>query len=307
MRRIIAIILTMCCFCVLRAQEFRCSVQVNPQKLFNTQQAYGSENDKKVFESMKQAIEDFVNGRRWTNLQMEQQEKIDMSISLMLNTRTSATEFGGQLQILLQRPASAETYTTGLFNYMESGEFKFVYNESQSLDFDVNNYYGNLTSMLGYYCYLLLGIYFDSFSPSGGEPFYQLAQQVAQAAEGSGASGWGTSSGSKARYWFVENHMNSAYEQLHAAYYDYHRLGLDMMTKDQTKARKAILQALSELKEIGQRRSNVLAVTSFVETKMQELIAIFTPASPEEKQQVYDAVKKISPINTVKIKEFDSR
>ena len=307
MRRILSIVLIMFCFCAAQGQEFRCSVQVNYQKLMTTQQAYGSENDKRVFDAMKQAIEDFVNGRRWTNLELEQQERLDCSISLVLNTRSSATDFGGQLQIQLRRPVYNSTYTSGLFNYMESGTFNFSYNESQPLDFDLGNFYSNLSSTLGYYCYLMLGMYFDSFAPGGGEPFYQLAQQVQQAAQGGGYAGWGSDSDSKARYWFVENHTNSAYAQLHDVYYAYHRLGLDMMTKDQTKARQAIIGALQGLEAIGKRRSNLLAVSQFMDVKVQELVSIFTPAPPDEKQQVYDLVKAVSPINAVKMKEFNTK
>lgn len=297
----------MFCFCVVQGQEFRCNVQVNYQKLLTTTQAYESASDKKVFDAMKQAMEDFVNGRRWTQMTVEQQERLDCSITLILNTRSSATDFAGQLQIQLRRPVYNSTYTTGLFNYLESGTFNFSYNESQPLDFDLGNFYSNLSSTLGYYCYLMLGIYFDSYAPNGGEPFFQLAQQVQQAAEGSGYVGWKSSEGQKSRYWFMENHTNSAYAALHQAYYSYHRLGLDMMTKDQPKARQAIIQSLQELEQVNQRRANLLSVQQFVDVKIQELVSIFTPAPAEEKQQVYDLVKKISPINAVKMKDFNTK
>ena len=294
-------------FCTLEAQEFRCSVQVNYQKLMTTTQPYESGGDKKVFESMKQAIEDFVNGRQWSNIEVQQQEKIDCSISLILSSRTSATEFGGQLQVQLRRPVYNSNYTTGLFNYMESGNFTFVYNESQPIDFDLNNFYSNLSSALGYYCYLMLGIYFDSFSPMGGEPFYQMAQQVQQAAESSGYTGWRSSEGSKSRYWFMENHTNAAYAGLHEAYYNYHRLGLDMMTKDQPKARQAIIAALRNLQAVNKTRTNLLSVQQFADVKIQELVSIFTPAPPLEKQEVYNLIKEISPINAVKMKDFNTK
>ena len=306
MRRFWSIALVMMFFCTASAQEFRCNVQVNYQKLQTTTQAYES-TDKKVFESMKQAIEDFVNGRRWTNMDIEPQEQIDCSISLILNTRSSATDFIGQLQIQLRRPVYNSNYTTGLFNYIESGNFNFSYNESQPLDFDLGNFYGNLSSTLGYYCYLLLGYYFDSFSPNGGEPFFGLAQQVQQAAESSGYVGWKSSEGQKSRYWFMENHTNGAYARLHDAYYSYHRMGLDMMTKDQPAARRAIISALNDIQSVNKKRTNLLAVTQFIDVKMQEIISIFTPAPQEEKQQVYDLIKEISPINAVKIKDFNTK
>lgn len=307
MRRFLTIMLAMCCFCTLKAQEFRCGVQVNYQKLMTTTQQYESGGDKKVFESMKQAIEDFVNGRHWTNMEVGQVEQIDCSIALILNTRTSATDFTGQLQIQMRRPVYNSSYTTGLFNYIESGNIKFTYNESQPLDFDLGNFYSNLSSMLGYYCYLMLGIYFDSYAPSGGEVFYQLAQQVQQAAEGSGYVGWSSSEGQKSRFWFMENHTNSAYAELHDAYYNYHRLGLDVMTKDQLQARQAIITALNNLLAVHKQRSNLLSVQQFVDVKIQELASIFGPAPQQEQQQVYDIIKEISPINAVKIKEFNKK
>ena len=306
MRRFVVIMLILTTFCTVRAQEFRCVVQVNYQKLMTSTQQYESAGDKKVFESMKQALEDFINGRRWTNLQFEQQELIDCSVALILNTRTSATDFTGQLQIQMRRPVYNSTYTSGMFNFMESNNFMFTYNESQPLDFDPNNFYGNLSSTIGFYCYVLLGMYFDSFSPNGGEPFYAVAQQVQQAAEGSGYAGW-NSSGGKNRYWFMENHTNGAYAQLHDAYYNYHRLGLDMMTKDQTAARQAIIQSLRNLQAVNKTRTNLMAVQQFVDVKIQEINSIFTPAPAQEKKEVYDLVKEVSPINAVKIKDFNTK
>ena len=97
----------------VQAQEFRCSVQVNAQKLLGSTQKY-STGDKKVFEQMKQAIEDFINTRKWTNLDMEPHEKLDCSFSLILSEQNSATDFKGQVQVQLRRPVFNSTYTTGL-------------------------------------------------------------------------------------------------------------------------------------------------------------------------------------------------
>jgi hypothetical protein len=307
MRRLLSIIVLMLVsLAALRAQEFRCAVQVNYQKLLTTTQAYESAGDKKVFESMKQAIEDFVNGRRWTAINFEQQEQIDCSIALILNTRSSATDFAGQLQIQMRRPVYNSTYTSGLFNYMEQGNFNFSYNESQPLDFDVSNFYSILSSTLGYYCYIMLGIYFDSYAPNGGDPFFQIAQQVVQSVDASKYSGW-DQQGGRNRYWFMENHTNGAYSALHEAYYNYHRLGLDMMTKDQPKARQAIIQSLRNLQEVNKKRNDLMSVQQFVDVKIQEIVSIFTPAPPQEQKEVYALIKEISPINVVKLKGFNTK
>lgn len=303
MRRILSIVLIMFCFCVVRGQEFRCSVTVNSQKLTTTTQGYET-TDKKIFDNMKQAIEDFINGRQWTNLQFEQQEKIDCSFSLILQQRNSATDFVAQISVQMRRPIYNSTYTSGLFNYMEQPNFAFSYNESLPLDFDLNNFSSILSSTLAYYCYVMLGIYFDSFAPNGGDVFYQLAQQVVQAIDRSKYSGWDSNAG-RNRYWFMENHTNSAYSGLREAYYGYHRLGLDMMTKDQPKARQAIIAALQSLQQAHKRNTNLLALQQFVDVKIEEIVSIFTPAPAEEQKTVYNLIKDISPINVPKLKGFN--
>ncbi len=306
MRRFVVIVLVMMGFCAVRAQEFRCAVSVNYQKLLTTTQAYESAADKKVFETMKQAIEDFINGRQWTNLEFQQQEKIDCSFALVLQQRNSATDYVGQISVQLKRPVFNSTYTSGLFNYMEQANFNFSYNESQPLDFDPNNFYSVLSSTLAYYCYVMLGYYFDSFAPNGGDPWFQMAQQVVQAVDNSKYVGWDSKSG-RNRYWFMENHTNSAYAALHDAYYNYHRLGLDMMTKDQTKARQSILQALRDLQRVHKMNTNVLSLQQFIDVKIQEIVSIFTPAPAEEQKEVYAIIKEISPINVVKLKGFNTK
>lgn len=304
MRRILSIVLIMFCFCIAQGQEFRCAVSINYQKLMTTTQPYESGGDKKVFDNMKQALEDFINGTKWTNLELEQHEKIECSFSIILSQRTSATDFVGQISIQMKRPVYNSNYTSGLFNYMEQPNFQFSYNESQPLEFDITNFTSILASTVSYYCYVMLGIYFDSFAPYGGQPFFESAQQVAQAVDMAKYSGW-DSKGGRNRYWFMENHINSAYAPLRDAYYSYHRLGLDMMTKDQPKARQAIIEALQSLQQAHKRNTSMLSLQQFVDVKIQEIVSIFTPAPDQEKKQVYELIKDISPINVVKLKGFN--
>lgn len=255
---------------------------------------------------MKRAIEDFFNSRRWTNLELQQQEKIDCSFSIILSQRNSATDFVGQISVQLRRPVYNSTYTSGLFNYMEQGNFSFSFNETQPLDFDPNNFHDILSSTLAYYSFVMLGVYFDSFAPNGGQPYFERAQQVVQAVDATKYSGWDANSG-RNRYWFMENHTNSAYAPLRDAYYSYHRQGLDMMTKDQPAARQAIIQSLRSLQQVRKRNASLLSLQQFVDVKIQEIVSIFTPAPPEEQKQVYDLIREISPINVVKLKDFNKK
>ncbi len=308
-KRSVSMLLVLALLGVAHAQEFSCAVSVSYQKLLNTTQAYES-SDKTVFDNLKQSLEDFINNRRWTNLEFEQHEKIDCTLSLILTERTSANDFKGQISIQMRRPVYNSTYTTGLFNYVESASsFSFTYNESQPLDYDMNAYYSNLSSTVSYYLYILLGMYFDSFSPNGGEQFYEVARTICQTAESNSSSSkeWSSTGSQKARYWFAENHTNSAYASLHTVYYLYHRMGLDMMTKDQPQARQNIIGALRELQQVHNVRHNLLSVQQFVDVKISELVSIFTPAPPEEQKQVYDIIKAVSPINVTKLKDFNQK
>ena len=280
-------------------------MNVNYQKLQSTTQQYET-GDVKIFETMKRAIEDFINGRHWTNLELEQNERLDCSINIILSQRTSATDFGGQISIQLRRPVFNSNYTSGLFNYMEgNNDFTFSFNESQPLEFDPNTFYDNLSSTLAYYCYIMLGMYFDSFGPNGGEAFFEMARNIAQTAGTSSNKGWKPSDSQKSRYWFVENHTNSAYEALHSVYYFYYRLGLDMMTKDQPTARQNIIESLRYLQQVHKKRSNLLSVTQFVDVNMAEIVSIFTPAPAEEQKTVYMIIKEVSPINVTKMKDWN--
>lgn len=290
----------------LFAQEFHCTVAINSQKLTSSTQKYET-TDQKIFETMKQSIEDFVNLRRWTNLDFEEHEKLDCSISIILTQRNSATDFSGQFSVQLRRPVYNSNYTTGLFNYLEGvNEFDFSFNESQPLEFDQNTFYDNLTSTVAYYLYVMLGMYFDSFAPMGGSAFYEAALNIQQTAASHSVEykGWKEKHGQKARLWFAQNAVNSAYEPARMALYNYHRLGLDMMTKDQTKGRASIIQSLSDLQQLHKSQRNDLFVTQFVDVKVSELISIFTPATDEEKRQVYFAIKDISPISVSKMKDW---
>ena len=134
-----------------------------------------------------------------------------------------------------------------------------------------------------------------------------MAQTICQTASNSGYKGWRSSESQKARYWFMENHTNSAYANLRLAYYYYNRLGLDMMTKDQQQARQNIIQALKYIQQVHKVRTNLLSVQAFFDAKISEIVSIFTPAPPEEQKEVYLVIKEVSPSNVVKLQGFNTK
>ncbi len=277
----------------VKAQEFRCQVSVSAQQVQST--------DKRVFETMKAALENFINNRKWTNYTFKPEEKIDCSIGLIISEQTSRTTFKAQLNIQSRRPVYNSNYTTTMFNYMEP-EFVFTYDETVPIEFSSNTYYTNLSSTIAFYLYILLGLDFDSYSQYGGTTFFTMAQTIVQTADKSDSKGWKSFEGSKNKYWLIENYTNPLYKGLREANYQYHRLGLDMMSVNQTKARASIIEALKLVQAVTKEKQNLFAVQLFGDAKISEIISIFTPASEPEKTDVLEAIRLISPINVNKVK-----
>lgn len=280
---------------IIFAQEFRGEVSINSQQI--------QTNDRRVFDQIQQALNDYLNNRSWTNLTLQPEERLSTNFALILKTQ-NRNDFGGQLTVQLSRPVYNSTYTTGLFNYIEQ-DFSFSFIEGQSLDFDMNTFYSNLSSSMAFYLYLLLGIQFDSFSKFGGTPFFEAAQNIVQAASSSNYPGWKQSErNTRNKYWILENYTNPRYRSLREANYLYHRMGLDMMTVNQTQARANIIAALKLVQQTNKEKLNLVAVQLFIDVKVNELISIFTPAPEEEQRVIVEIIKEISPVNATKFKGF---
>lgn len=279
----------------LFAQEFRGDVAINSQQI--------QSNERNVFDQIQQVMNDYVNNRSWTNLTLKPEERLSTNFALILKSQ-SRNDYSGQFTVQLSRPVFNATYTTGLFNYVEQ-DFNFSFIEGQSIDFDINTFYSNLSSSLGFYAYLFLGIYFDSFSKFGGTPFYEAAQNIVQAAGSSSYPGWKQSErNTRNKYWILENYTNPRYRSLREANYLYHRMGLDMMTVNQTQARKNIIGALKLVQQTNKEKLNLVAVQLFMDAKVPELVNIFTPAPEEEQREILAIVREVSPVNATKFKDF---
>ena len=151
-----------------KAQELQCEVRVNSTQVAGT--------DKTVFQSLQSALYEFINNTKFTEINFRQNEKIECSILIDVKSRESDL-FTAEINIALRRPVYKTNYTTPLFNYVDR-KFSFEYMDGQTLDFNPNNYISNLTSTIGYYVYLMLGLDFDSFSLYGGSPFFAICDQI---------------------------------------------------------------------------------------------------------------------------------
>ena len=156
-----------------KAQELFCSVEVSSQQIQGT--------DKRVYQSMRDAIYEFMNNRIWTNYTLKYSEKIECSILINVTERPSTDYFLCDMTLALRRPVFNSTYNSILFNFIDK-DVEIDYIENQPLDFNVGMFSSNLTSILAFYAYVMIGLDFDSFQLNGGNAFFESASMVVNTA-----------------------------------------------------------------------------------------------------------------------------
>ena len=271
-------------------QELDCQVSVTAPQISGT--------DKRVFESMQTAIYEFMNNRKWTGYNFKTEERIECTVLLTVNDRLGTDDFKGNLNLVVRRPVYNSAYNSTLLNWIDK-EFQFHYVEFQPLDFSEATFSSNLTSVLAYYAYIYLGLYFDSFSPNGGSPYFEKAQEIVNAAQNATEIGWKGFESQKNRYWLVENYLNPANSVLRDFSYKFHRLGLDQMYEKLDQGRTAITESLDILKSLHSDKPDLFAIQLILDAKRDEFINIFSDqrVTPQEKTQVVNILKEIDPAN----------
>lgn len=285
-----AILLLLVTTSSITAQEFLCNIQVNSQQVEGT--------DKRVFETMQTTLMEFVNNRKWTNYQFQPEERIECSMVISISERTSSDRFKATLNIVASRPIYKTAYTSALLNYADA-DFDFEYVEFQPMDFQEDTYTNNLLSVIAFYLYIVLGLDFDSFSEYGGTPFFEQAEKIVNAAQNSPETGWSSSSVNLSnRYWMVENYMNNSYSDLRLFNYEYHRLGLDLMSEKTEEGRSNISQSLKYLQNVHDQRPGLFALRLMVDAKRDEIINIFKGGNPREQTDAQNIMKEVDPANS---------
>ena len=275
---------------LLHSQEFNCQISVSAAQLEGT--------DKKVFETLQSALYEFLNNRKWSNYSFTYEERLECSMLLMINERLSSDEYKGTLNVVLRRPVFNTAYNTVLLNYIDK-EFQFQYSEYQPLDFSDGTYTSNLTSVFAFYSYMMLGLYFDSFSPYGGSTYFEKAQTVVNSAQSAPVTGWKAFEGTRNRFWMVENILNSANSSLRDFLYNYNRLGLDLMYDKLDQGRSAITESLNFLQKTYVAKPDLFLLQLMLDSKRDELVNIYSDqrVPPIDKTNVVNLLKEIDPAN----------
>lgn len=295
MKRIAIIIFLFATTFAVRAQEFVCQVSVNTSKV--------EMSDKTRFENMKTAIYEFINSQKWTSYQFQDQERIECSIMLTLDDPGSSNDYTGTLNVQLRRPVYKTSYNTTVLNYIDK-DFGFRYEDGTPLQFIDNANTNNLSAVLAFYVYMMLGMDFDTFSQSGGSPFYDKGLSVVNQSQNMSYKGWKSYENKKNRYWFAENLTNGAYGKAHEFLYEYHRLGLDVMADNAEQGRQAILSSLEKLQKLQREKTGLFVMTLFINAKADEIVNIFSEGSDQQKEKVVAIMKEIDPSNANKYQKI---
>ena len=275
----------------MNAQELQARITINASRV-------GSQTDKKVFQTLQTALNNFLNARKWTKETFLPNERIVCNFLLNI-TQADNNVFQSSLTIQAARPVYNSSYETPLINFIDEN-VSFRYVEYQPLEFNENRVSGtdpvasNLTAVLAFYINIILGLDFGSFSLRGGDPYFQKAQNIVNnAPDGRDIIGWRAFDGQRNRYWLMENLTNSRYALVHDAFYSYYRLGMDKMYENEAEARNAIMNTLNLLNNVNKEAPNSMIMQFFFLGKSNEFIKIFRKAPADERLRAVEILASL--------------
>lgn len=266
------------------AQELNCKVTVNADQI--------QTSDRGIFKDMERSIATFMNTRKWTGDSYKNHERINCAIFLNISRMPSIGSFSANAQITVARPVFNSNYETVLLNFADR-DWEFEYIESLPLEYNDNAYISNLTSMLAYYAYIILGMDYDSFSEKGGDPFFQSALAVVNNAQSSNRPGWQTIGSTRNRYNLIENINNPQMAEMRKGMYRYHRLALDTFDKSPDESRQIILNTVKAVRSVWQIYPSSIYVISFLDAKSTELANVFGEGNLGVRREAYDILTVI--------------
>lgn len=248
--------------------------------------------DSEVFEQLQAGITQFLNERKWTANNYEEEERIDCTFNFVVDKYSPDGSFTCSLIVQATRPVYGSTYSTTTFKY-EDKAITFTYQPYDRLEFNEDNLDNNLTAVLAFYAYMIIGFDMDSMGDLGGSEWLNKAQNIANNAQTLGDGGWRASSSDNNRYAIIDDYMNGALEPVRKLMHKYHRFGLDVMYKNVANGRKAITQSMKMLKQAYDDRSLAYFPKLFLEYKNEELLNIYSQGAIKERMDVQKIVTTI--------------
>lgn len=284
----------------LKAQELNCQVTI-----VNDIKTEVTTAEKELFELLKQTIYEMMNNTAWTKDKFKVEERINCQLQLQITSINNGA-FSGSMQIQSSRPVFNSAYNSAIFNFQDD-DLEFAYSRNTVLIYAPNQYRDNLTSILAFYAYYIIGLDYDSFSLKGGTPYFTEAQQIVTNAQNSGAPGWKSNeagAGKRNRYWLVDNQLHQLFEPLRDCLYEYHRLGMDQLYENKEASKKKIYEAMNKLTKVSAVRPSSINVLNFAQAKLNEIKNLYIDATPQEKTEIVTVLKKIDPANSSRYEEI---
>ena len=278
--------LLVCCHAAAEAQELNCRVAINASQIQGT--------NTQVFTTLENALKEFINDRKWTSAQYSPAERITCSMNITVKEYTDDGAFKCELTVQSNRPVYNSNYNNILFNFKDN-DYNFNYLEYYPLEFRDDMIDNNLTAVIAYYIYLIIGLDMDSMAPMGGTDVLHRVENIVQAAQSLSESGWKAFDDSKNRHAIITDYMDGGMQPLRQMMYDYHRLGLDEMAQNADRGRAKITESLNLLKEARDNKAMSALPQLFVEIKKDELVNIYSKGTQSERDGVYDLLMDISP------------
>ncbi len=279
------------------AQELRFTVTINSDRA-RTQQT-------DLFDDMKVNFEQFLNGRNWTGDNFQSQERIKGNMLITINDMPQVGYYNATVQVQTVRPVYGTNYESLVFNFIDRNwSFEFI--QSQPLEFNRFSFLNNITSLLAYYAYMAIGIDYDSFSLRGGDPYFEIANNIVNNAQQSTRPGWGQNpSDRRNRYWLINDiYTSSVFAPIREAYYIYHRKGMDVLNTNPDEAFTNILEAIRKVTEANQTQPNSIFTIAFMDSKGDEISKILKQAPMEIRTEAVELLLKVDPNNARKYNEI---
>ncbi len=270
-----------------KAQELNAKIVINRSQISNTTEA--------VFEALNNSLTAFMNEREWTEMEYEEVERINCTFNITLKTYSETdNSFTGSLQVQSTRPVYNSNYNSTVFQFQDEN-FNFNFQQFDQLEFRPEQVDNNLTAMLAFYAYLIIGMDMDTMAPLGGTDVLQMAMDVANNSQNLGYAGWKAFDSDRNRFAIINDYLDGSMEPLRQLEYEYHRKGLDRMEENTDTARAQITQAMTLLSKAREQKTMSALPVIFTDIKRDELVSIYSgKGTPEERQKVYDIVFRIN-------------
>lgn len=268
-------------FVSINAQELNARVNINYSQVENTKV--------EVFDKLKTTITEFLNNHKWTEINYRENEKIQCNFNITVNTYSPTdNSFTCTLLMTSSRPVFNSNYMTTSYS-INDGDFNFIFNEFDQLEYQQGQISNNLVALLAYYAYMIIGMDMDTMSLMGGTDYFHIAEDIVTAGESLDFPGWKAFGDSKNRFGLLNDYIDGSMESLREFNYIYHRKGLDMMAENPDSARAAIADGLDLLEQARKAKTMSHVTLLFSEYKRDELVNIFSgKGTKEEKDKAYE-------------------